>query len=173
MKNLYVMLIGMFCLITINVLAQNPDLAQLKSNIEQMNKEYDQAMLSGDYNKINSFFADDALNMPSYSPMERGKDAISESTKKDLESTKYNSFTTKPMDVYGNGDLVYEIGTYQVNFTMQKNPTAMDDHGKYVNIWQKQNDGTWKIKVETWNSDSNPMANMNQAGAKTKDENSK
>ena len=47
----------------------------------------------------------------------------------------------------------------------------MQDHGKYLNIWQKESDGTLKIKVNSWNSDINPMS-MNQAGANSKkDEN--
>ncbi len=169
MKTTYIMLFVMCFVFTLNTMAQNPDLATIKSSIEQMDKDYCQAMLSGDVNKINSYFADDALHMPSYSPMVKGKEAISENNKKDLMSTKYNVFTTKTMDVYGSGDLVYEIGTYAVNFTNEHNPTAMDDNGKYVNIWQKQSDGTWKIKVETWNSDNNPWAKMNQAGAKSKE----
>jgi ketosteroid isomerase-like protein len=33
----------------------------------------------------------------------------------------------------------------------------MDDHGKYLTIWEKQKDGSLKVKVETWNSDVQPM----------------
>ena len=47
--------------------------------------------------------------------------------------------------------------------------TEMTDHGKYMNVWQKQSDGSWKLKADTWNSDVNPRS-MNQAGAKSKDD---
>lgn len=172
MKKLFMILFGLCLLFTINAFAQNPDLTQAKMGIEKMNKDFDQAMLSQDYNKIGNFFTDDALSLPSYTTEIKGKDAIVESQKKDFASNKYNTFTTNTTDIYGSGDLVYEIGTYAVNFTMANNPTPMDDHGKYVNIWQKQGDGTWKIKVQTWNSDMNPMM-MNQAGAKSKDDSGK
>jgi ketosteroid isomerase-like protein len=162
-------LFGLFFVLTINVLAQNPDLTQARTGIEKMNKEFDQAMLSKDFNKIGNFFTDDALSLPSYSPEIKGKDAIVEEQKKDFASNKYNAFTTNTTDVYGSGDLIYEIGTYAVNFTMANAPNPIDDHGKYVNIWQKQGDGSWKIKVQTWNSDMNPMM-MNQAGAKSKED---
>ena len=36
----------------------------------------------------------------------------------------------------------------------------MDDHGKYVTIWEKQKDWSLKIKVETWNSDVDPITIM-------------
>jgi hypothetical protein len=52
-------------------------------------------------------------------------------------------------------------------------PTAMTDHGKYMNIWQKQSDGSWKLRADTWNSDINPYANMDKAGAKSKDDTGK
>jgi ketosteroid isomerase-like protein len=40
----------------------------------------------------------------------------------------------------------------------------MEDHGKYLTVWEKQKDGSLKVKVETWNSDVDPMSQMNQAG---------
>jgi hypothetical protein len=36
----------------------------------------------------------------------------------------------------------------------------MDDRGKYLTIWEKQKDGSLKVKIETWNSDINPMSMM-------------
>jgi len=46
---------------------------------------------------------------------------------------------------------------------MPDQPAPMEDHGKYLTIWEKQKDGSLKVKVETWNSDVNP-AMMNQGG---------
>jgi ketosteroid isomerase-like protein len=41
---------------------------------------------------------------------------------------------------------------------MPGNDKPMNDAGKYVTIWEKQKDGSLKIKIETWNTDSNPWA---------------
>jgi ketosteroid isomerase-like protein len=166
MKTLFGIVVLVFFICAVQVKAQNPDLSKVKANIEKMNDTYDKAFISGDYTTMNSFYTDDAIVMPSYHPMVKGKDAILESDKKDMGSMKTESFKTTPTDVYGSGDLVYEIGTYDISFTPPNTTTAMNDHGKYLNIWQKQGD-TWKIKVNTWNSDVNPMP---MAGAKTKDD---
>jgi hypothetical protein len=40
-------------------------------------------------------------------------------------------------------------------------PGPMEDHGKYVTVWEKQKGGALKIKVETWNSDINPWEQGN------------
>jgi ketosteroid isomerase-like protein len=37
----------------------------------------------------------------------------------------------------------------------------INDNGKYMTVWEKQSDGSWKVKAETWNSDNNPWADMN------------
>jgi hypothetical protein len=34
-----------------------------------------------------------------------------------------------------------------------------------MTIWEKQNDGSLKIKVETWNTDTNPWAEMQKMQA--------
>jgi ketosteroid isomerase-like protein len=51
-----------------------------------------------------------------------------------------------------SADIAYSYGTYKLNFSGPAgNPT--EDRGKYLEIWKKQKDGTWKCAVDTWNSD--------------------
>ena len=153
-----------------NLLAQNDNMSDMKKNFDQMNDKFGKALMSGDYNTIAGFYTDDAISLPSYEPMWRGKNAILEGNKKDFESgMKYNSFNARSTDVFSSGDLTYEVGTYELSFTLPNQTNAITDHGKYMNIWQKQSDGSWKLKVDTWNSDVNPMS-MSQAGAKPKEE---
>ena len=38
-------------------------------------------------------------------------------------------------------------------------PNDVVEEGKYLTVWEKQADGSLKVKLETWNSDTNPMAN--------------
>jgi ketosteroid isomerase-like protein len=56
------------------------------------------------------------------------------------------------VDVARSGDLGYARGAYQLAFSAP-NGEQIEDHGKYVEIWKKQADGTWKCIVDTWNSD--------------------
>ena len=169
MKRVLGLFVGLFLVSAFNLQAQN-DMSQIKKYCQDMNDKFGKALVAGDYQTIASFYADDATSLPSYEPMWTGKDKILEGNKKDLESMKYNSFSTNTLNVFGSGDFIYEIGTYSLNFTPANSTTAMDDHGKYINIWQKQNDGSWKLKADTWNSDNNPYSSMNQAGAKPKND---
>ena len=45
-----------------------------------------------------------------------------------------------------NGNLIHEIGTYKINASMPGMDKPMDDHGKYLTVWEKQKDGSLKNK---------------------------
>jgi uncharacterized protein (TIGR02246 family) len=157
-----------------NMWAQNDD-ASFRKFTDDMNEKFSKAMLSGDYNTIANMYTDDAVSLQSYEPMWVGKNAILEGNKKDLTESgmKWSNLTGKTTQVFGNDNLKVEIGTFEATFTPPNSTTAMNDHGKYMNVWQKQSDGSWKLRADTWNSDMNP-ASMNQAGAKPKtDDNTK
>ena len=150
----------------VNLYSQN-DRTDLKQSIQKLEDQWSQAWVANDVNKLGSLYTDDAISMQPDQPMFKGKDEILAGDKKQFESgIKYKSTVSKTQQVYGTGDIVYEIGTYSSVFTPANSTEEVTDNGKYVKVWQKQSDGSWKIKTDTWNSDPNPKM---QAGAKTKD----
>lgn len=69
---------------------------------------------------------------------------------------KIQQIGNETVQAYLVGDLVWEIGTYSVTLSLPGMSQPVTDIGKYLTIWQKQNDGTFKIKLEIWNTDINP-----------------
>ncbi|MDR3665712.1 MAG: DUF4440 domain-containing protein, partial [Ignavibacteriaceae bacterium] len=131
MKALFGMLMIVFIFSALNLWAQNDNMAPKKMFFDQMNDKFGHALMDGDYNTIAGFYTDDAISLPSYEPMWKGKNAILEGNKKDFESgIKYRTFSAKSTDVYGSGDITYEIGTYELTFSLPNNTTEMKDHGK-------------------------------------------
>jgi ketosteroid isomerase-like protein len=63
------------------------------------------------------------------------------------------SWKTLHAEVSKSGELGYTTGTFQDTFTGPDGKKA-EDKGKYVCIWKKQKDGSWKAIHDTWNSDS-------------------
>ena len=51
-----------------------------------------------------------------------------------------------------SGELGFTLGTYELSFNDPKGKPA-SDKGKYVTVWRKQADGTWKVVVDEFNSD--------------------
>jgi len=136
-----------------------------KTKIEALNQEMAKNMLAGNTEKLLSLYTDDAVSMPSYQPIHEGIAAIRKASDEEMKTgIKYNSFAPTTLKVSVNGNLITEIGTYKISMSMPKMDKPMEDHGKYLTIWEKQKDGSLKVKVEIWNTDVDPMSMMNQMG---------
>lgn len=129
-----------------------------KSQIEKINKEMVAAMLSGNTEKAMSFYTDDAISLPNYEKMLEGKDALRKSNEAMNKSGwKVKSFEPVTLKVMSCEKTITEIGTFKISFTVEGMEKPIEDIGKYIKIWEKQADGSLKIKIETWNTDKNPM----------------
>ena len=131
---------------------------ELREKIVKINQQMGKAMMEGNPQANLDFYTKDAVSMPNYGEMVKGIDAIKKSTEEMVSSgAKVNSmeFNTVMVNTYGN--MVSEIGTYKMNVTMPGMASPVEDNGKYLTLWEKQPDGSLKIKVETWNTDKNPM----------------
>jgi ketosteroid isomerase-like protein len=62
-------------------------------------------------------------------------------------------FTAAPVEIDGLGDLAYLRGTYQLTFTAADGRPATQEHGKFLEIRRRQDDGRWLITVDIFNSD--------------------
>jgi ketosteroid isomerase-like protein len=137
-------------------IAQSDD--QYKAQIEKINKEMVSAMLSGNTEKSMSFYTDDVISLPNYEKMLEGKDAIRKSNEAMTKAGwKVISFEPVTLKVISCGNTITEIGTFKIGFSIEGMDKPMEDVGKYITIWEKQAKGTLKIKIETWNTDRNPM----------------
>jgi uncharacterized protein (TIGR02246 family) len=144
---------------TTHAIAQTTE--DVKAKIEQLNKEMGAAMVAGNNEKSMNFYTNDAITMPNYGPMVEGLEAIKKSNEEMMKSgSKVTSFETITLKLIDNGKAITEIGKYKISMVMAGKPDPMQDWGKYLTIWEKQNDGSFKIKLEIWNTDVNPMAKM-------------
>ena len=146
---------------------QAQDMTDLKNKLQMMNDEFARKMVAGDMESMWGYYSDDVISMPSYEPMLKGIEACKESAKKMEESgMKMTAFKMTVTDIIQSGNLVIDIGTYELTMTMpQMGDMPWDDNGKYMTIWEMQDDGSLKVKVETWNTDVNPWEEMKKMQA--------
>jgi ketosteroid isomerase-like protein len=68
------------------------------------------------------------------------------------------------------GDLVYAVGSYNMTVSDEKTKKPVTDKGKYLTVYKKQADGSWKAVANMISSDM-PLAgvarNIKKVGAKT------
>ena len=98
------------------------------------------------------YYAPDAFVLPPNAEAVRGHAAISAFL---ASFPTITAFVANMMTVEGEGDLAYVHGTYHLEMSMPDGPAA--DDGKYIEIWKRQADGSWKIAYDIFNSDLPPM----------------
>ena len=108
-----------------------------------------------DLDKIVSHYADDADVLNPDTPIMKGKDAIRTGIGGMLADKSLSlSFTTVSAQVSKSGDLGYTEGTYSMTMTNSKTKKVVTEKGKYVTVYKKQADGTWKAIEDINNSDA-------------------
>jgi ketosteroid isomerase-like protein len=160
MKKLLMVLL-MLC-ITSSALYSQDD-SDLKAKFTAMNKEFAEMMVADDFQGMIKWYADDIISMPSYQPMLRGIDALKKADEIHKQSgVKTTAFTLETTDVIEADGYVIEIGAYTITMQIPGMDMPWTDNGKYMNVWESQDDGSYKMKVDTWNTDNNPWVDMNK-----------
>ncbi len=100
-----------------------------------------------------SVYADDARVFPPNAPLVTGKEAIRKLFAELFASPGFEiDWEVTRVEVSRAGDLGYVVGTHKVTVNdAEGNPVT--DRGKWIAIWKKQADGTWKCIEDIWNSD--------------------
>ena len=120
--------------------------------------DWSKAAQAKDANKATSFYADDAMQFADKGPLVKGKDNIRIGWEQMLAMPGPGlTFATTGVEVARSGDLAYEYGTYDFA-TKDKKGEITDEKGKYVTVWKKQADGSWKVAADIDNRDAAPAS---------------
>ena len=132
----------------------------LMKEVEAIGEALTEALLANDVDTMLTMYADDAISLPNYGPRMQGMEAFRQHHEQmSAAGMKIVSFTSDPIDVWGCGDQVIEIGTFEISLDYGM-PDPIEDRGKYMTVYVRGADGSLKIKAETWNTDMNPMEQM-------------
>jgi uncharacterized protein (TIGR02246 family) len=108
-----------------------------------------------DADKWASYFTDDGSGLYPGAATLNGKAAIKAAMASIFADPKFSlTFQSTRAIASKGGDMVYSEGTYTMTMTDPKTKKPMTDKGKYLTIYTKQPDGSWKAIADTFNSDS-------------------
>jgi len=96
-----------------------------------------------------SLYAEDAILMPPNEAAVQGKTHIQDWMQ---AFPPISNFQEQSLEIEGQGNLAYDRGTYSMTVAHVE-AASTDDRGKYLTIWRKQGDGSWKISRAIFNSD--------------------
>ena len=106
---------------------------------------------SKDPAKFASYYADDATLMMPNEPILHGASNAKAAVGPMMQDQNF-AFSFQGDKVEVSGDLAYTQGTYSMTMTDQEGIPATDK-GKYLAVWKKQADGSWKVIEDMFNSD--------------------
>jgi ketosteroid isomerase-like protein len=125
----------------------------LEKALRDLDAQWSTAAGAKDLDKTVSFYSNDAIVMPPNSSAVSTKEAIRKVWQDLIGSPGFIiSWKTTKVEVAKSGDLACLSGTYE--FSMNDlSGKPVNDHGKYVEVWEKQPDRKWKCGTDIWNSD--------------------
>ena len=161
MKNLKYFFVGIFVVSLFSMQSctqMTQDVEKVKKQIEEKQVSFMENFNGGNAKASTEHYAVDAIVAPPHSSEVKGKEAIEKLWQSYIDmgkaSVKLNTVNT---DVSGNIAVVYQ--KFQFEATMPDGQ-VIKDNGKSIVVYEKQEDGNWLIKYDTWNSDL-PLPSIN------------
>ena len=99
---------------------------------------------------VRLFYTEDAVLLPPNGEALRGRDAIQDFL---ASFPPFKDLSFEQVDVDGSGDLAYVYGRYSLNLVDSDGAIMGSDRGKFIELWTRLEDGSWKIHHDIFNSD--------------------
>jgi uncharacterized protein (TIGR02246 family) len=128
------------------------DVGQDKQQVQAAGQRIWSAVARNDTAGLVAEYADDSIIFPPNAPMIQGKPAITTFLGDLFASTTFRDAVGTIADIRVSGDLAVETGHYAWTL-VPPGGTPMPDKGKYVHVWARTPDGTWKVIRYFSNSD--------------------
>ncbi len=124
-------------------------------NINKASEEFVAAARANDTEELVSLYAADAVLMSPNEPVSKGSEGIQTWMQSFFDQFTMVDFNISAQDVVVTGDWAFRRGNFAMTVSPIVGGEQMQDLGKFVDIWQRQSDGSWKIYWNIiWNSDN-------------------
>jgi uncharacterized protein (TIGR02246 family) len=120
-----------------------------RAAIEGASDRWVAAAQAGNWEEVGSLYSENAVLMAPNAETVEGRAGVLEGLNAfpPIESIRFDQ-----VHIDGCGDLAYVHGEYTMTFALPDDQT-MEDRGKYIEIWERQDDGQWRITRDIFNSD--------------------
>ena len=110
---------------------------------------------AGSVEQMRGHFADDLVMMGPNMPAATGADSVAAAMRAFFDAfTVQIEYSSQEITVFG--DWAFDRGTYRHTLTPKSGGAPIPENGKYLWLYQRQPDGSWKQSRVIWNS-SDPL----------------
>ena len=121
----------------------------------QMNRDFAKALVAKDAAAAANLYAEDASLLPPNEPIVKGRANIQKYWQGGIDAGIIGA-TVKTIAAESNGDLGYEIGTFELKI-QGKDGKIIIDKGKYTELLKRNAEGKWMSIYGMWNADEPVM----------------
>lgn len=140
--------------------APEQEATDARKAVDKFNQKFISACQKMDHPAAAELWAEDGVDLlPGMKPM-TGKATISEwltGLTPQLAGAKMVYCTVDWLDIQVHGDLAYEWGINRQKIEFPPPKKSFENEGKILLILKRQVDGSWKIVLESWNSNPQPQ----------------
>ena len=123
----------------------------LEQQIRDSDQQFVEVYNSGDLAALQTLHADNAKLLAPDTPTTVGdSDAVVEGFR-ELYDSGWRNISLDSVEIDSDGDLAYHLG--RVGFDVPANGDSQRMFGKYVDIYKREDDGSWRIQLTIWNMD--------------------
>ena len=159
MKRLIINALAVCLLAIISLGAYSQSKDEMKLVVAKMNQEMIDLVKAGRYEAMGKYYDEAVVSLPNYRAMEIGyKLILSNNLGRLRGGYKVVDGKKTTSELFVGEDMMVDIGSYTLTVTFPGLAEPKVDNGKYLNVWRKDKEGTWRIIAETWNADKSPNA---------------
>lgn len=147
-------LLSIFLVFTVTNCKENSEpVSKTSATIEelgQMNRDFAKALMAGDAEAAASLYDENASLLPPNEPIVTGHENIKAYWQGAIDAGIVGA-SVKTIAASSDGDLGYEIGTFELQFKGE-NDSIIVDTGKYTEILQRNSEGKWISLYGMWSN---------------------
>lgn len=129
-----------------------------EATLRNLDAEWSKAAGAKDLEKTVSYYTDDAIILPPNLPTITGKQGARAMWQGMFSVPGFGGgWKATKVEVARSGDLGWVTGTYELSET-DASGRPIVDQGKYLEVWRKQADGSWKCVADMFNTDLSSVA---------------
>lgn len=121
-----------------------------RTEIDSLARAWEDAANTAQVERLVEIYAPDAVILPPGGPVIEGSETIRELFRQEFDrfDTKL-AFTTQAIEV--DGDMAFRRGRYVWRGTPRLSGQPVETTNKFLEVWRRQPDGSWRIAVDMWN----------------------
>jgi ketosteroid isomerase-like protein len=122
--------------------------------LSTLQRRVDSAIIGGDTESYLGLIADDAVLMPPNAPPVIGKDAIRSWNEQMSRQFRFQSYNPVDDEVVVAGKWAFRRATADWTLTPVGGGEPIHSSGKFIIIYERQPDGSWRVARDIWNSNT-------------------